>query len=71
MRAAACGAAPQLLMLLLHGAQTSYLRHVMSATLGFTGFAFLCLHAASTASSGLIRASTTSLGNELSVNADQ
>ena len=38
----------------------------MSATLGFTGFAFLCLHAASTASSGLIRASTTTVGHATS-----
>jgi len=65
MRAAACGAARQLLMLVLHGAHVSALRHPMLAPSGFA-LGFLCLHAASTASSGLTRASTTTVGHATS-----
>ena len=52
-------------MLLLHGAQVKALRHPVLAPSGFA-LGFLCLHAASTASSWLIRASTTTVGHATS-----
>ena len=53
-------------MLVLHGAQAGSLRHPMSAAFGFTALGFLCLHPASTASSALTRASTTTVGHATS-----